>query len=409
VHGERAFPALAHGIELDGRRGAFWGIVPLAPVARPTASELALVARLADGRLVRAALAELALRPGVDRVEATPSPPPGEGPLVAICMATFDPPAELLRRQLESIREQTHRRWICLISDDLSPAPAFELLRSLVDGDRRFAISRSAERLGAYRNFERALAMVPAEATHVALADQDDRWHPDKVASLLRAVGGATLAYGDMRIVSEPGETLSETFWGDRRNNYTSLASLLLANTVTGAASLFRRELLATALPFPPETPDAFHDQWLAAAALGTDEIAYVDRPLHDYVQHGSAQLGHAAATRGYDPRRPLAPAHPRRTLAAVADHARSSYFLNVIRIAVAAGTLEQRVGRRARGECRAAIRRLARLGSTREPAAWLAARSLRPLLGRNETAGIELSLLAAVAWRRVARARARR
>jgi glycosyl transferase family 2 len=358
---------------------------------------------------VRAPLAELALEPGLDRVEASAAPPPGEGPLVAICMATYDPPAELLRRQLESIREQTHGRWICLISDDLSPAPAFELLRSLVEGDPRFAVSRSTERLGAYRNFERALAMVPTEATHIALADQDDRWHPDKVASLLRALGDATLAYADMRIVSESGLTLSDSFWADRRNNYTSLRSLLLANTVTGAASLFRRELLDTALPFPPETPDAFHDQWLASAALATGSIAYVDRPLHDYVQHGSAQLGHAAATRGYDPRRTIAGGHPRRTLAAIAEHARRSYFLNAVRIAVSAGTLEQRVGPRLRGERRDAVRRLARLGSRHEPAAWLAARSLRPLFGRSETAGIELSLLAAVAWRRGVTARARR
>jgi len=383
--------------------------VSLAPVERATTSELALVVRLADGRPLRASLADLALEPGLDRVEASASQPPGEGPLVAICMATYDPPAELLRRQVESIREQTHRRWICLISDDLSPAPAFERLRSLVDGDPRFAVSRSAERLGAYRNFERALAMVPSEATHVALADQDDRWHPDKLAGLLRALGDATLAYADMRIVSESGATLSESFWTDRRNNHTSLRSLLLANTVTGAASLFRRELLDKALPFPPETPDAFHDQWLASAALATGEIAYVDRPLHDYVQHGSAQLGHAAATRGYDPRRTITSAHPRRTLAAVAEHARRSYFLNVVRIAVSAGTLEQRVGRLLLGERRRAVRRLARLGSRREPAAWLAARSLRPLVGRDETAGIELSLLAAVAWRRLLTARARR
>jgi hypothetical protein len=209
-----------------------------------------------------------------------------------------------------------------------------------------------------------------------------------------------------MRIVSESGATLSETFWSGRRNNYTNLGSLLLANTVTGAASLFRRELLDLALPLPPQTPDAFHDHWLASAALATGAIAYVDLPLHDYVQHGSATLGHAAAMRGYDPRRLLDPRRPRRSLEAVAEHARRSYFLNAIRIAVAAGTLELRAGARMAPAKRRTVERLARLGGRHEPAAWLAARSLRSLLGRNEAAGIELSLLSGLGWRRLARLR---
>ena len=35
-----------------------------------------------------------------------------------------------------------------------------------------------------------------------------------------------------------------------------------------------------------------------ALTALATGSIAYVDRPLYDYVQHGNASLGHAAANR---------------------------------------------------------------------------------------------------------------
>ena len=109
-----------------------------------------------------------------------------------------------------------------------------------------------------------------------------------------------------MRIVDEAGAVISETFWRGRRNNHTDLASLLLSNTVTGAASLLRRELLEPALPFPPPIGDPFHDQWLAAVALATGRIAYVDRPLYDYVQHGGAARGHAAAMRSCDPGRQL-------------------------------------------------------------------------------------------------------
>lgn len=333
---------------------------------------------------------------------------PAQAPLVAICMATFDPDPLLLERQLASIREQTHEAWTCLISDDGSAAERFDRLRSLTADDRRFVLSRSDERLGFYLNFERALRMVPPEAAFVALADQDDRWYPEKLAELLAGRRNARLAYSDMRIVDEAGGLISPTFWRGRRNNYTNLASLLLSNTVTGAASLFERELLDLVLPFPEPVGDSFHDQWIAAVALATGEIAYVDKPLYDYVQHGQAARGHDAAMRAWRPSRLLGWRHPRRALREIAAHGQRSYETNVLRIGLAARTIEARAGGVLEGRKAGAVRRLGRLGAPPEPAAWLALRSLRRLAGHNETMGIELSLWTAIMWRRLAAARSR-
>jgi glycosyltransferase involved in cell wall biosynthesis len=333
---------------------------------------------------------------------------PATEPLVAIAMATFDPDPVLLERQIDSIRRQSHQRWVCLISDDGSSPERFARLRELTAADPRFQTSRAERRLGFYLNFERALKLVPAEAEFVALADQDDRWYPEKLATLLAAVAGAQLAYSDMRIVDESGDVVAESFWRGRRNNHTNLASLLLANTVTGAASLFPRALLELALPFPPPVGDPFHDQWIASVALATGRIAYVERPLYDYVQHGAAARGHDAAMREFDPRRLFSWRHPRRALRLIAAHGQRSYETNLRRIALSAQTLEARApGRMAPDKARA-VRRVARLGRPPEPAAWLALRSSRRLLGRNETMGIELSLFAAIWWRRLAAARAR-
>ena len=110
--------------------------------------------------------------------------------------------------------------------------------------DPRFVVSRSPERIGFYRNFERAMSLAPAAADLVALADQDDRWEHDKLEILLREIGDAQLVYSDARIVNEDGEVLADTYWQERRNNHDDIASVLMANSVTGAASLFRRELL---------------------------------------------------------------------------------------------------------------------------------------------------------------------
>jgi glycosyltransferase involved in cell wall biosynthesis len=404
----RTEPVAAHGLNL-GAPGTFWAIHPVGAIREPRRLELALEASLADGTTIRRDLPATELCHSSEWAAVDAPVPPGDAPLVAICMATYEPRAELFRHQIESIRAQSHERWICVISDDRSSAEAFERIRSIAAEDPRFVVSSAPARLGPYRNFERALAMAPAAATHVALADQDDFWHSDKLATLLERIGDAKLVYADMRILSESGEVLAGSFWGKRRNNFTNLGSLLLANTVTGAASLFRRDLLELVLPFPPPTPDAFHDQWLAAVALASGAIAYVDRPLHDYVQHEASVLGHAATVRRYRPARLVEPLHPRRTVAAVAEHARRSYELNVMRIALLASALEARLGARLRGRKKRAVRRLARLGSTRAPVVWLALRSLRPLAGRSETVGIEFSVLAAVGWRELTRRRAAR
>src|SRR5262249_39039026 len=70
------------------------------------------------------------------------------------------------------------------------------------------------------------------------------------------------------------------------------LRRLVVANTVTGAASMFRRSLLPFLLPFPPAGAPAYHDHWIAGVALALGEIRFVSQPLYDYVQHDGNVTG---------------------------------------------------------------------------------------------------------------------
>ena len=74
---------------------------------------------------------------------------------VAICMATFNPVAELFERQVDSIRSQTHSHLVCLVNDDASDAATFAMIEKVCGRDDRFVVSRNPERLGFYLNFER--------------------------------------------------------------------------------------------------------------------------------------------------------------------------------------------------------------------------------------------------------------
>ncbi len=98
---------------------------------------------------------------------------------------------------------------------------------------------------------------------------------------------------------------LSETYLVSAAQQPRLIISLAIANTVTGAASMFRRELLDLALPFPPGQPDQhpYHDHWLALCALGTGEIAYLDRPTYDYTRHVDSVTVRPAASGSLRPR----------------------------------------------------------------------------------------------------------
>jgi glycosyltransferase involved in cell wall biosynthesis len=380
-------------------RSGFWGFARLAPDDR-SGYALAVRAELRDGQRLEADVAT---------IRASPTPPPrlaptpersGDGPLVAIAMATFNPPPELLERQLDSIRQQTHRNWVCVISDDCSEPESFTALEAAVGDDPRFAISRSPRRLRFYNNFERALTLVPTDAEFVAMADQDDRWYPDKLETLLAAIGDAQLAFSDARIVDEAGTEVSNTYWSIRQPNHDSLPSLMFANSVTGAASLFRRDLLDLALPFPPRQFSHFHDHWLAVLARATGKIAFVERPLYDYVQHGTAVIGHAGANWMPPLRQRLnwLRKDPRERV----RNWRLHYYADCCRLMQFTTTIEMRCGNQVPATSRRQMRRFAKADHSLFALADLGWRGARELLGESRTLGAEVALFFAFLWRRM-------
>ena len=272
----------------------------------------------------------------------------------------------------------------------------------MLGGDPRFVVSRSDRRLGFYRNFERALSLVPAGVRYVALADQDDVWHPDKLATLLEAIGDAQLVYSDARIIGRDGDVRRRHVLERRRNNHESLSSLLVANAVTGAASMFRRELLDDALPFPPAQFAHFHDHWLGVVARATGTIRFVDRPLYDYVQHGTATLGHERAN--------LMPTLRERFEAVRRDPRervrlwRMHYFVDACRLLQFTAVLRARCWDRIGRDERRQIARFERAESSRAARAALAARGAWDIAGRRrpETLGAEWMLAHGFAWRRL-------
>ena len=218
---------------------------------------------------------------------------------IAICMATYNPAPELFRRQIASINEQSYTDWHCFISDDASRPEIRAQMAEVIGADNRFTLSVAPEQQGFFRNFERSLQMIPAGFAYFALADQDDFWQPDKLRALLEPFDENTmLVYSDARIVDATGRVIAASAFANRESNCADLASLVLSNSVTGAAALFSAEVLARALPFPAGIEQLAHDHWLACVALAAGRVKYLPRCLYDYVQHGGNAIGYDDAVK---------------------------------------------------------------------------------------------------------------
>ncbi len=402
--------------EPSAYRSGFWGIARVAPVDAEQELPVKLHAELEDRSQTVATLASIRVRPALEVPEVADQGGDQSGsPRVAICLATCDPSPALLEAQLQSIRAQTHENWICVISDDCSSSGSSRTLQEAIGEDGRFVVSRSSQRLGVYHNTERALSMAPAGVDHVALLGERDRWHPDKLETLLRALGDASLVYSDARLLTPDGIVCSDTRWNPQRNNHTDLHSVLVGRSVIAGASLMPRSLLDDALPFPSGRFTRPHDHWLTLVALALGVIHYVDRPLYD-----SVETDHRAAfgSAGSDPDQALSwrPRDRRtRTLREQIRASRAYYFADAAALLQSATVLESRCGARLGLDKRQRLEDfLAGERSPRELATLLAggirelSGGIRELTGRPEALGPDWALLGAFVWRLALSASAR-
>jgi len=201
-----------------------------------------------------------------------------------------------LSEQLDSIAAQTHVPERVLIHDDASSDDTV----AIALGHRLGATVRAHRgNVGVVGNVERALGdALSVGAHHIALADQDDVWHPTRLArglamltALERRHGVDTplLVHSDLAMVDARGEPLAPSFlrWrGYARGERATLATLLGQSGVMGNTCLFNRALLKLSLPFPPGLH--VHDWWLGVLAQLHGQRGYIDEALVDYRIHSS-------------------------------------------------------------------------------------------------------------------------
>ena len=227
------------------------------------------------------------------------------GARVSVALGTHNG-ARYLREQLESILAQSHGVDEIVLSDDASGDGTVELAEQVLSEHRAtdaatpvLVVKRNPVALGVTPNFEQTLRAASGDL--IALCDQDDVWHPDRVERALAEFDGRPgldLVAAEARLVDETGaplgSSLLETLGVDdatrtRLGTDAAFGELLKRNLLTGATMLVSRALVERAAPFPASW---VHDEWLAVVASVGGGIAVVAEPVIDYRQHGANQIG---------------------------------------------------------------------------------------------------------------------
>lgn len=235
---------------------------------------------------------------------------------ISVAMCTYNG-SRYIAHQVRSILAQTVLPDQLVISDDGSNDDTMARVRAaLLDAPSsiRVTLIQNPSQLGVTANFARAIESCDGEL--VALCDQDDVWHPDRLASAVATFADpeVLLVHSDATLVNDEGEVLGATLLkslGIRSRERKAISSgrafeaYLRRNLVTGATAMFRRSIYDTARPLPTKW---VHDEWIALVAAATGKVVLLDDALIDYRQHASNQIGVAAPTVSYRIGRMLAP-----------------------------------------------------------------------------------------------------
>lgn len=221
---------------------------------------------------------------------------------LSVALCTYNGEAHL-QQQLDSITRQSRLPDEMVVCDDGSTDTTRKLLESFAaTASFPVRIQVNARNLGLAANFERAFGLCDGRI--ICPADQDDRWHPKKLAVMEEVFDRspeAMVVFSDLEVVDDSGHPLGHRQWQAigftpklRRmvDGGRALEVLLRFNVVTGTAMGFRAALRDLVLPIPR---DWIHDEWIAligAAAGGHGAIVAIDRPLVQYRQHEDQRVG---------------------------------------------------------------------------------------------------------------------
>ena len=213
--------------------------------------------------------------------------------LVDILLPTYNTREKYLKKQLDSLLNQTYTNIKIYISDDASTNNnLLEILNEYKDKDNRIVLFKQKQNLGYNKNFE--FLMNQSTADYIMFCDHDDIWHDDKVEKSLKKIqeSNCSLVYSNCRQIDENGKLIKNNYFKTKNIPLIQGKSKLAISRYAGlgCSQIITKEVKERMIPFKPEV--MAHD-WLAGfIANEQNGINYIYEELFDYRLHTSNVFG---------------------------------------------------------------------------------------------------------------------
>jgi glycosyltransferase involved in cell wall biosynthesis len=218
---------------------------------------------------------------------------------VSVAMCTYRG-AQYLEEQLASILEQVRLPDEVLICDDGSHDNTLEIVKSFAArAPFETYIHCNKTTLGSTKNFEKAIQLCSGDI--IALSDQDDVWHQQKLARIEQVflrnpqIGGV---FTNADIVDQNLRPFGFSLWDVVHFSIKeqmlmqkgkALDIVLKHLVVTGATLAFRSSWKDALTPIPSCW---MHDAWIALNLAVFSKLSIIQEKLISYRQHGNNQIG---------------------------------------------------------------------------------------------------------------------
>lgn len=213
-----------------------------------------------------------------------------------IMMASYNG-GKYIRKQIESIINQTYKDWNLIVCDDGSTDDTIDIVNDFASSDIRISlIKNDTDYHGAFENFHYLINYCKHidEFDYYLFSDQDDIWKDNKIEVMINSMGEHVeecpiLCYADLETINSNNQLLDNSLneqWVIEKHNRVSY---FFSHKVFGCNLLMNKELFQL-VPEVDLTKDYVHilshDNYYSKFAAVYGKIFFLPEVLMSYRRH---------------------------------------------------------------------------------------------------------------------------
>ena len=212
---------------------------------------------------------------------------------VDILLATYKSNVNYLKKQIDSILNQTYENICLIISDDNSQDEELKkVLEEYAEKDHRIQLYFQEKNIGYIKNFGFLLEKSTSE--YIMYSDHDDIWYPEKVEKSLKELveEDVDLVYVNCRQIDQNDTVIKKSYFKYKNMPLIYGKSKLAISRCIGigCSQIFTKNVKDKMIPFKESV--MAHD-WLAAFIANEQKgLAYIEEPLFCYRLHTDNVFG---------------------------------------------------------------------------------------------------------------------